>query len=306
MIVKCPSCAARFRLDREKLAGKRVTLRCARCRGPFIAELPRDLAPAHEKKIRVMVAHSDRDLCDTIRSIIADAGFECILGHNGEDVLKAMDAAPPQVAVVDVALQGLYAFEVVDKVRRRPGLENVRIILLSSVYNKAAYKRSPSSLYGADDYIEKHHIPDDLVFKVNRLLVGAASVAGPARKGETVASGQELTSAESTAQSLDFINSINEKIQTAEDHEVSGAEIPELDRAKRLARIIVSDISLYYQDRIDEGILKGNWSDLLSAEIREARRLFRERFPSAEVQSSKILEAAFVDLFEKRRLELDT
>ncbi len=306
MIVKCPSCAARFRLDREKLAGKRVTLRCARCRGPFIAELPRDLAPAQEKKIRVMVAHSDRDLCDTIRSIIADAGFECILGHNGEDVLKAMDAAPPQVAVVDVALQGLYAFEVVDKVRRRPGLENVRIILLSSVYNKAAYKRSPSSLYGADDYIEKHHIPDDLVFKVNRLLVGAASVAGPARKGETVASGQELTSAESTAQSLDFINSINEKIQTAEDHEVSGAEIPELDRAKRLARIIVSDISLYYQDRIDEGILKGNWSDLLSAEIREARRLFRERFPSAEVQRSKILEAAFVDLFEKRRLELDT
>lgn len=304
MIVKCPSCSARFRLDREKLSGKRVTLRCAKCRSPFMVELPLKDKPAAEKKVRVMVAHSDPELCATILTIVNDAGFECVLGHNGEDVLKAMDAAPPQVAVVDVALQGLYAFEVVDKVRRRPGLEKVRIILLSSVYNKAAYKRSPSSLYDADDYIEKHHIPDDLVVKINQLLVGAAPAAGPARKGETVSSGLQLTPAEQSNQSLDFICSVNEKIQSAEDHEVSGEDLPEGDRARRLARIIVSDISLYYQDRIDEGILKGNWSELLAVEIREARRLFKERFPSADVQKSKLLEAAFIDLLEKRRLEL--
>ena len=56
--------------------------------------------------------------------------------------------------------------------------------------------------------------------------------------------------------------------------------------------------------RIDEGILRGNWSDLLAAEIKEARILFRERFPSPEIQKSKILEAAFLDLLEKRRREL--
>ena len=77
-----------------------------------------------------------------------------------------------------------------------------------------------------------------------------------------------------------------------------------LERAERLARIIVSDISLYYQDRVDEGILEGNWSDLLAAEIKEARRLFSERFPSPEIQNSRILEAAFLDLLEKRRKEL--
>lgn len=304
MIVNCPSCAAKFRLDREKLAGKRVTLRCARCRSPFMVELPLAGRPPQNKRTRVMIAHSDRDLCSTIRALVDAAGFECILGHNGADVLAAMDAAPPQVAIVDVALQGLYAFEVVDKIRRRPGLEKVRIILLSSVYNKAAYKRLPSSLYGADDYIEKHHIPDDLVLKINRLLVDAAPVAGPAGKGEAVAAGHQLSPAESAAQSLDFINSVNQKILSAEDQEVSGAGVPEQDRARRLARIIVSDISLYYQDRIDEGILKGNWSELLAVEIREARRLFKERFPSAEIQNSKFLEAAFIDLLEKRRHEL--
>lgn len=304
MIVKCPECAARFRLDREKLAGKRVTMRCARCRSPFKIELPHTSRSRAAKKPRVMIAHSDSELCGTIRSLVEEAGFEAALGHSGAEVLAAMDAMRPQVAIVDVALEGLYAFEVVDKVRRRPGLQKVKIILLSSVYNKAAYKRAPNSLYDADDYIEKHHIPDDLILKINRLLIGAAPTTEVANKDEVEKSGEQLSAAEGASQSLDFINSVNEKIQSAEDHEVSSSAVPERARAERLARIIVSDISLYYMDRIDEGILGGNWSDLLAAEIREARRLFSDRFPSPEIQNSKILEAGFLDLLEKRRQEL--
>jgi predicted Zn finger-like uncharacterized protein len=310
MIVKCPSCSTRFRLDREKLAGKRVTLRCTRCRTPFRADLPRDatpvpLTPPPDDQVRVVIAHSDRELCGTIRSVVESAGFSTILGHTGSEVLALMDELRPQVALVDVALEGLYAFEVVEKVRRRPGLDRVKIILLSSVYNKAAYKRSPNSLYGADDYIEKHHIPDDLVIKINRLLVGAAPTESPADKDGTEQSGERLNAVEEQEQSLSFINTVNEKIQSAEAQEVSAGDQPEMARAERLARIIVSDISLYYQDRVDEGILHGNWSDLLASEIREARRLFSERFPQPEIQNSKILEAAFLDLLEKRRGELN-
>ena len=304
MIVKCPACAARFRLDREKLAGKRVTMRCARCRSPFRVELPHTPQSKAAKQVRVMIAHSDRELCGTIRGLVEDAGYEAALGHNGADVLAVMDAMRPQVAIVDVALEGLYAFEIVEKVRRRPGLENVKIILLSSVYNKAAYKRAPNSLYDADDYIEKHHIPDDLIMKINRLLIGAAPAADADRSGEDEKSGGQLSAAGVASQSLDLIKSVNEKIQSAEDKEVSTDDVPELERAERLARIIVADISLYYMDRVDEGILRGNWSDLLAAEIKEARRLFSERFPSPEIQNSKILEAAFLDLLEKRRREL--
>jgi len=251
-----------------------------------------------------MVGHSDVELCDTIMKIIEDAGFEGVLGHDGAEVLAAMDAVRPQVAIVDVALQGLYAFEVVDTVRRRPGLDNVKIILLSSVYNKAAYKRQPNSLYGADDYIEKHHIPDDLVLKINRLLVGAAETSGPAKNGEKEQAGTKLSAFESASQALDFIHKVNEKIQTAEDHEISTDSVPERERAERLARILVADVSLYHQDRVDEGILEGNWSELLAFEIKEARRLFSERFPSPEIQNNKILEAAFLDLLQKRSREL--
>jgi DNA-binding response OmpR family regulator len=216
-----------------------------------------------------------------------------------------MDARPPQVAIVDVALQGLYAFEVVEKVRRRPGLETVKIILLSSVYNKMAYKRSPTSLYDADDYIEKHHLPDDLVTKINRLVVGATPAKGPVSEGEDESTGQNLSNGEAAEQSLEFIDSVNRNIQDAEDRQHTDAELSSLEGAKRLARIIVSDISLYYQEKIDEGIRGGNWTELLAGEILEARKLFHERFPDPEIQQAKILEAAFVDLLQKRRQELE-
>lgn len=304
MIVTCPSCAARFKLDRVKLAGKRLTLRCARCRTAFQVELPR-LPSGVSTATRVMVAHSDTELCATITTILERAGITCQTGHDGKDVLAMMDASPPHVAVVDVALQGLYAFEVVEKVRRRPGLGEVKIILLSSVYNKMAYKRSPSSLYGADDYIEKHHIPDDLVPKINRLLVGVVPDSDGATQ-EEARQGEALSDKAAAEQSPDYINKVNQEILSAENRQVSGDKaLPDTERAARLARIIVSDIALYYQERVDEGIRNGNWAQLLADEIQEARKLFSSRFPDPKVQQAKILEAAFVDFLQRRRRELN-
>jgi CheY-like chemotaxis protein len=206
--------------------------------------------------------------------------------------------------VVDVALHGLYAFEVVDKVRRRPGLGDVKIILLSSVFNKMAYKRLPTSLYGANDYIEKHHIPDDLVPKINRLLINAVPAQESAAREEERA-GLSLSRHEAAEQAREYIHLVNTQIQSAEERQVQGdGDVPDGVRARRLARIIVSDIALYNQEKIDEGILHGNWTELLAAEVQEARKLFRERFPDERVQQAKILEAAFIDLLERRRREL--
>ncbi len=304
MIVKCPSCAARFRLDRRKLAGKRLTLRCSRCRSSFQVELPREpLAPDSGRGL-IMLAHSDRELCRMMEEILTGARMVTMTAHDAESVLQGMAVNPPQVAIVDVALQGLYSFEVVEKIRSRPGLEQVKIILLSSVYNKTAYKRAPSSLYNADDYIEKHHIPDDLVPKVNRLLVDAAPASGRKLKGEEEQRGQVMANIDQAAE-RQLVAEVNERIRTAEEQQVEGAaEGTDMERAGRLARIIVSDIALYCQEKLDAGIQGGNWNELLADEVREARRLFGERFPQQKIQNAKILEKAFLDLLQRRQQEL--
>jgi CheY-like chemotaxis protein len=64
----------------------------------------------------------------------------------------------PDVVLLDVALPTMYGFEICERIRNTPALSGVKTILIASIYDKTRYKREPQSLYGADDYIEKHHI----------------------------------------------------------------------------------------------------------------------------------------------------
>jgi DNA-binding response OmpR family regulator len=252
-----------------------------------------------------MVAHSDESLCFTIGEILARDGFSFQICHNGHEALRQMESAPPHLALVDVALPGLFAFEVVDKVRSRPALQAMKIILLSSVYNKTAYKRTPTSLYGADDYLEKHHIPTDLVPKINSLLIDVAPEPDHSPAPEETDSEQLLAARASAEEPRAFVDAINCKIRSAEEHEVfaeSAAEAAE--KARRLARIIVSDIALYNQEKVEEGIRTGHFSELLAREIEEGRRLFEERVAPEVRQLEDHLQSAFTALIDRRRSEL--
>lgn len=297
MIVSCPECAARLRLDSRRLSGKRVTLRCARCRKIFRVAVP--VSRKTEEPLRVLIAHSDRELCQTVVDILSREGLDGRVCHDGHQALETLQHGGAQVAVIDVALPGLLAFELIDQVRREPQLENLRIILLSSVFNKTAYKRAPTSLYGADDYIEKHHIPDDLVPKINRLVAAVGS--GGAASDETAA---VLAGADSPDESA-FVDAMNNRIQAAEERDIEGdGETGKIQKAQRLARIIVADIALYNQERVDEGVQSDRFYDLLAIEIAEGRRLFLERHSAGEEAPLVVLEEALEAFIRRRRKEL--
>ncbi len=300
MIASCPACTGRFNLDRQRFSGKRVTLRCPRCRKVFQVEVPSP--PADLDRRSVMVAHADEELCATIGELLQRDAITHTICRDGETALKQMEANPPQVVIADVALPGLYAFEVVEKVRSRPGLENVRIILLSSVYNKTAYKRTPASLYGADDYIEKHHLPTDLVPKVFALMSRSESTTlAVATSSPPPAPMEEKPVTPDT--SFAEIDAINERIQQAEESEIAASSDGDAaEKARRLARIIVSDIALYSQSRVEEGIRQGTFFDLLANEIAEGRRLYLERVGTT--LSTDYLEEAFATFIARRRQEL--
>jgi response regulator RpfG family c-di-GMP phosphodiesterase len=217
-----------------------------------------------------------------------------------------MEAAPPQVALIDVALPGLFAFELVDKVRSQPALKEIKILLLSSVYNKMAYKRTPTSLYGADDYIEKHHISDDLIPKISRLITHAEPLAkrqAPSLEDEVA--GKLPEPQDAGAESKEYLEEINMLIRSAEEREMLADTFSEAqEKARHLARSIVSDIALYNQERVEEGIRTGRFYELMEGEIAEGRRLFAERVDSTVRGQEDFLQAAFAALIERRRKEL--
>ncbi len=298
MIICCPACQARFRLDRQRLGGKRVTLRCSRCRETFKTEVP---APTGAARFTVLVAHGDPSLCTTIHDLLGAEGIDCRVEHDGTGALRQMQLQPPQVAILDVAISGLYIFELIEKMRGLPRLTETKILLLSSIYSKTAYKRTPSSLYGADDYIEKHHIPDDLVPKVYRLALQAVPVPDQQAKQEKTITGQALTEAEKSAENSS--RELNAHIQRAENEDLAVPDTA-IEKARQLARIIAADIALYNQEKMDEGIRRQNVFDLLAGEIEEGRRIFRKRLAPGFSSQEDFVRQAVVELVERRRCEL--
>ncbi|MCD6497349.1 MAG: response regulator [Deltaproteobacteria bacterium] len=121
-----------------------------------------------QRQPTVVVAYEPGPIRDEIQSALVRLHPTIHLAADGNEAWSLILSLRPDLLVVDAAIDGLASFELGDRVagRRLP----TRIILIASIYDKTAYKRRPTSLYGADDYVEQHHIPDMLGPKAATLL----------------------------------------------------------------------------------------------------------------------------------------
>ena len=72
------------------------------------------------------------------------------------------------------------------------------------------------------------------------------------------------------------------------------------EAARRLARAIASDLSLYNEDKVAQGVKDDSLFDLLSEEIEEGRALFRSRV-APNLVSKNFYDRAIVDILVKSK-----
>lgn len=223
----------------------------------------------------VVVAHESESIREAIGRLCKSAGYQARTVADGWAALRALGDGPPAALVIDVALPGAHVYEVVEEVRRRA--LPTRVVLVASIYNRTGYKRRPTSLYGADDYVEQHHIADDLLTKLER-LIGPATRALPTRGRES---------------------------ERGVVEELSEGPERGVERAQRLARLIVADIALYNGDALDAAEHVGHDDELearLRLELEEGRLLFELRVPEAVRRTRDFIGDALAELRRSRRV----
>jgi len=82
--------------------------------------------------------------------------------------------------------------------------------------------------------------------------------------------------------------------------EVAMRVIETEEAARRLARAIASDLSLYNEDKILEGLQADNLYESLAEEIEEGRELFRGRV-TPELFEKNFYDRAIIDLLVKSK-----
>ncbi|HEX8960476.1 MAG TPA: response regulator [Geobacteraceae bacterium] len=332
MLIVCPSCKTKFSFDEQKVGTEGVKLRCSKCRTVFRvvrrpspvsspAQPPQPPAAAPTAgRIKVVVANESPAFCSAVQKVLASEPFDVFTYNDGRAALMAIEQIRPDVVLLDVALPSMYGFEVCDAVRKNPDLSAVKLILIAAIYDKTRYKRAPISLYGADEYIEKHHIPDSLVDMIYRLVSGQKPVETPAVPAVPAApvANEPLAEEEGqaavewpTKREIAAQEATREELKRDEEEETSVAPAPSLPelpeahkKAKRLARIIVSDIVLYNQAKVEEGVRNGTFYGLLADDIQEGRALYLRRVAEEIRNESSYLEESFEELIAKKRREL--
>ena len=82
-------------------------------------------------------------------------------------------------------------------------------------------------------------------------------------------------------------------------------EPEEYDEARRLARLILSDIVIYNTEKVDRGIREGSFFDALSAEIAEGEEYYESRVPAKVRQKTNFFHDTIQQFVEMKREELE-
>ncbi|HYQ47546.1 MAG TPA: zinc-ribbon domain-containing protein, partial [Thermodesulfovibrionales bacterium] len=173
MVVVCPKCKTKLKVDDAKLSPQGSRFKCPKCSTVLLVKRPVIQEKKNLNEKRVLIAHSNPAVVATVKTILTEQGYEVTSSADGIDsMIKALKELP-WLGVIEVALPKIYGFEVCKRLKGRPETKEMKLILVPSIYDKTKYRREPVSLYGADDYIEEHDLSTRLAEAISRIKSGA-------------------------------------------------------------------------------------------------------------------------------------
>ncbi len=325
MVVICPGCKTRLKIDDSKISPRGSRFKCPKCSTTVFVKQPEtteeiqkvsmtsapteafyektDLSKPQEKlnEKKILVAHGDPAILEKLISIVSKAGYIPISSNDGIDAIIKASKELPHIAVLDVALPKEYGFNVCQKIKEIEYTKNIKVILITSVYDKRRYKRPPESLYGADDYVEEHAIEEELPQKIEAVRSGSSQEIKepekpPLEKEKKVKESEkflkELTSFEPLPESREKVTEEIESYTLQREIQPTPPETPEppktispditdeaVEKARRLARTIVSDIYFYNPKKVEDAIRSGMFYEVFKDELSEGMKLYESRVP---------------------------
>jgi predicted Zn finger-like uncharacterized protein len=314
MIAACPKCGARYRIDRQRIRPDGVRLRCSRCEAVFRVRAPGaaseatgeagmpargtaagaaeprapapGTAPPQDRSRLVVIADPEPERAKRTAAALSRVGLETVLAHDGVEAILAIQRVLPRAVILDAALPKMFGFQVCELMKRNESLRSIRVVLVGSHHHPERYRRAPSELYGADAYLEEASLPDSALETLRGMGLPvsperqaaaprpAPALAPPVPRREAVAPAPKAASSAIPAPSVARPAA---PPRVAPAPPVDPALADAIAKAERLARIIVSDIVLYNEQRFAEAVRAGNVVEAFAAELSEGAGLLRER-----------------------------
>jgi two-component system sensor histidine kinase/response regulator len=119
---------------------------------------------------KILVVENERILLDGIREILEREKYEVITAENGYDALTVLGHGerPPDLILSDIMMPGMDGYDFLKEVRKQTNWVHIPFIFLTAKSERS--DMNVGRMLGADDYLTKPFMTDELILAVNAKL----------------------------------------------------------------------------------------------------------------------------------------
>jgi PAS domain S-box-containing protein len=118
---------------------------------------------------RILVVEDNPDTSALLRDLLEAEGYVVDWVPTGEAAFETLELSPEiDLLVLDLMLPGMSGYDVIERLRARPDLSSVSVLVLSALSSAAARVRGLRD--GADDYMTKPFLPEELIARTRTLV----------------------------------------------------------------------------------------------------------------------------------------
>lgn len=118
---------------------------------------------------RILLVEDDSFIADIYSTKFKEAGFKVKIAKDGLEALQILKTEKPDVLLLDIVLPEFTGWEILGKIRKNQNLKNLKIIILSNLYQKEEVEKGLK--LGANKYLIKaHYTPSQVVKEIKKIL----------------------------------------------------------------------------------------------------------------------------------------
>ena len=135
---------------------------------------------------RVLIVEDEPDIRALVVHHLKREGYQVSAASSGEEALRQVQAAAPDLVILDLMMPAMDGLEVCRRLRQDPATASLPIVMLTAKGDEI--DRVLGLEIGADDYVVKPFSPKELLARVRAVLRRSrpASGAAPLRLGALV------------------------------------------------------------------------------------------------------------------------
>jgi DNA-binding response OmpR family regulator len=120
---------------------------------------------------KILVAEDELAISKVLSAYLQREGFEVLTAYDGRNALEQFFSQSPHLVILDIMMPGMNGWSVLGKIREKSACPVIMLTALGDIDYKLKGLNT-----GADDYISKPFIGDEVIARVNAVLRRSANV----------------------------------------------------------------------------------------------------------------------------------